>query len=330
MEQSVQKFIGAIRDEALNFRFGEPWRYTEKNLTCILPILRPIIKTRNYVLLCEAKKSKIEDTGSISKVRIINKEDLPIFIRSGEIFEGSTQQRASTKSLLVFPGETEISVVCVNASRPISISAKMETVGFVPNREALYSQSYINQVDSQNEGNPFWIGRGINSLQGASWGADQEYSTYLHEQIPSSIRLASGYYKSDDITNSIRTAKAALNELLKDVPLFQDQVGIVLIDTNGVYLLDTFDSHTSWKAIKELLIGKEALAIANTSNEEGVFTYNPEKAKEVTKTILGKGKSDEKIYEEKTTKTYIIDMEGYIGEAVTLDDEVIHLLIARN
>lgn len=102
----------------------------------------------------------------------------------------------------------------------------------------------------------------------------------------------------------------------------------MLIDKDGVHSMDCFDLHEAWKAMKEDVTGKDAIAIAQ-EEAEGVFNYNPEKAKKVIKGVLDGNINKNEIFKGDKTKTIGLELDAHVGEAVLYDDKVIHILLAR-
>lgn len=305
----VKAFIEAIKHENLGFSFGRPWRYDENHISCVLPLIRQSETAPAYLVLPQTKKVKITDIGSINKVLIFNGEDLPVFLRVGELLKGATQERATTISQLVMPKEKiEIDVTCVHASKGIVAGSDFSFDGYVPQRDSDYITSRF-------------MGATLN--QGNSWNSDRAYFTACSAFAPDTENIA------PDNLKSVRDAvNENLEEVLKKVPLLDNQIGIAIIDTKGLYSLDCFDLHIPFKAVKEALVGKESLAIAE-KDESGVFQYIPQKAKETVKKILEAGFSEKVVHDTPTTQTIALDYKNYIGEVVLQGKDVIHLLIAR-
>jgi len=324
----IQTFIGAIRDESLGISLADPWRPSDSAITCVVPIIHADAKKEaNYLVLAKADL-EIKDSGSISGVTVINHSKLPVFIRLGEVLKGATQERAVTFSQIILPKEQkDIEVRCVHRSRPITPGAGLESWGYSPGKDSLFACSNLG-------------GRGMAGVsQSRSWDLDASYyreaSCYLGEPqmdrpIPTSLRdvLNWATTQSDDST-SLRDALAdTFKDILEQIPLLDNQIGMALIDKNGFHSLDCFNLHAPWKDVKEAVAGKEVLAISQT-DDDGVFIYRPEKAKEAIKSTLSKGFSETEIYDNGPTKTIGLDFSQFIGEAVILNDEVIHLLLAR-
>jgi hypothetical protein len=130
---SVLSILTNLSEEKLGFSFGKPQRLSETALSVVLPIIRETSVKRQYVTYPETDKVSITDTGSISKMKVSSVSTDNVFIRSGTIFKGSTQERAIVRSVIVFPGKTmDIEVRCVHQSRGISPGAKVGYGGITP------------------------------------------------------------------------------------------------------------------------------------------------------------------------------------------------------
>jgi len=319
--QKLRVFIEAIRTETLGFSFGNPWRHDEGSITCVLPILRETKENDpKYLTLTKNSKVEIKDSGKIDLVLVTNNEDKPVFLRMGQLLAGDTQNRTVVMSRVVMTGETaKVNVKCVHASHGINMGSIFRSHGYSPDRDAFYTSS-LHVSGSVN--------------QGSSWSMDRGYYSRAQSRLqsfasmPGETPIQMPKFSQDNLT-AIRDAyNNTMEDVLKKVPLLENQIGMALIDTKGFYSLDCFDLHASWKAVKEELTKKESLAIAE-KDESGVFEYKPDKAKDTVTTVLGTGFNEKVQHQEPKTETITIDFGKYVGEAVSLDGEVIHLLIAR-
>jgi hypothetical protein len=131
----IEQFLNNLNRE-IGYKFGSPWRYSDKSLGVIVPILKTgDIGAREYITLEEARNRGVEfkDSGSIDKVIIESSWPDPIFIRSGTVLKSQgTQTRAVESSVVIVPKEEknkrsnapeiivttqEIPVRCIYASR---------------------------------------------------------------------------------------------------------------------------------------------------------------------------------------------------------------------
>lgn len=124
------KVLQAVADQKHGYSYGKPLRVDEKSLAVVLPILRVTSLTRQYVSFPETEKVLVFDTGKIDEMEAENQSDQNVFIRSGTLFRGSTQERALQRSAVLFPGKkVKLGVRCVHRSRGISPNAKVEYGG---------------------------------------------------------------------------------------------------------------------------------------------------------------------------------------------------------
>lgn len=334
--------------------YGEPWRYGEKSVTCVIPILqKKIMVERDYLLLSEAKNVKITDKGRISPVQIENGEPLPVFIRLGEILKGATQERSVTQSHVIAPGATvDVPVVCIHASRPLQHGASFTAGGFAPMKDALFAgevkcMGHVDQRTSWNMDRSYYAMSSSHlggltfgpEIRGGDGDATLGDGTLLSDAEPDNLSA---------ITERVREA---LDEVIKKVPLFNDQIGMALIGTvapskrvsedgrplrkihvSGLQTLECFDLPDSWKAIKEMITGKEAIPISDVLEDDSPFkiVFEPEKTTGQISKVLA-GELDVKtISDDKLSQVISLSYPGYVGEATILNDHVIHLLITRN
>lgn len=131
---SVAKFLSKVATQKSGYSFGDPERLTPESLSIVVPIIRKTSRVRQYKVLAECDKGVgLVDTGSINRIRVGNKTKHNVFLRSGTIFRGDTQERALTRSSVVFPGATvELDVRCVHQSKGIVRGQNVTTGGYTP------------------------------------------------------------------------------------------------------------------------------------------------------------------------------------------------------
>jgi len=324
MSKQLKVFIGSILNESLGFSFGEPWRYDENASTCIVPIIRISKENRKYLTLAEADKTKIQDTGKIDRALISNFEKMPVFLRMGELLKGDTQNRAVVLSRIIMPKhKAEVMVSCVHASQGIRRGAYFTPSGYSPLKDSHYGISLHTTGKTS---------------QDRSWSMDRYYQIMSSESLAQlenegfdTRRFLGKRMNPDDLTASRDEYNKAVSKILKEVPLVECQVGMALVDMDGFYFLDCFDLHESWEAVKEAIVGKESLAITKRMKfgKSKMFEFKPENSTVVTKEVLSRGYQERTQHHEKRTETVTLDFGDCIGEAVSLDDEIIHLFITR-
>lgn len=122
----LKTYLKNIVGSRFGYRLGDPWKYSEETLGVVIPILREDSPYRQYVTMYEVlKELNIKDTGSINQVDLQNKSGKAIFIRSGTIFTGKTQNRAAQHSGVYSNEKETIDVRCVHASYGINRGEEM-------------------------------------------------------------------------------------------------------------------------------------------------------------------------------------------------------------
>lgn len=129
----LKTFLTDITNSRFGYKLGEPWKYSEESLGVVVPILRESAPDRQYITMYEVlQQLNMKDSGMIDQVELQNKTGMTIFIRSGTIFAGQTQNRASQHSGIYRKEEEIIDVCCVHASHGIRSGEKMQFGDITP------------------------------------------------------------------------------------------------------------------------------------------------------------------------------------------------------
>ncbi len=295
--------------------FGDPWQYDKDSTGVVVPILKSVFKDRNYVTIEEMKeKLDIKDTGSISELEISSKSDKPVFVRNGTMFEGKgTQSRAPMMSVVIMPNQRDmkIPVKCIHQSHHISTGASFAFAGSMPHK--------VQSCMMSNR-------RSESSLQSATWNSVRSYTSDM------GMIGASGL--SDNLVEDVRKVekfKGNIDGMIKMMSLIDNQVGVVVLDFNGVLGLEMFDSPESWKAVHKEVLKKYADTIMKKSSDS-LFTLNKEKVKSKIEKfieIMAIGCTEEVIFENGSAKTLALDGSGIVGEFTIISNVMIHLIAMR-
>lgn len=128
-----QGYFDQIIKQENGFKFADPVRPDENTLTCVVPILQTQTKDRRYMTFPEVDFIQTHDTGHISQMIAENTGKETVYIRTGTILKGSTQERAIVRSYIVFPGQkVTMEARCVHASKGIREGAKVNYGGIIP------------------------------------------------------------------------------------------------------------------------------------------------------------------------------------------------------
>ena len=339
---TIDKFLKNLSEE-IGFKFGTPWRYSDKALGVMIPILKiGNVEERVYVTLEEAKDKGIifKDTGRIDRVIIESSLGVPIFIRSGVMFKSvGTQPRAVETSVVIIPQEekekkkredrkeetppipivtkVEVPVRCIHATKGIHSSEKFSYGGDVP----LEVRSVLMSKRGQSE---TWaaVGHATNRFMSSMTGPGAyggRRASYRSMRLNTND-LVGVMEEVDKFTPNI-------DEILAKVPLFEDQVGAVFLDMKDVVGLELFEHPKSWEAIHkevEKRLGESSMVEENKT----FFKPDYDMVKPMTFAFLKKLIESEKIEVSKDNRVSTIALkgDGIIGEATTIDGKVIHLI----
>ncbi len=293
---------------------------------------------REYVTIEEAKDKGVifKDTGRIDRVIVESSLDVPIFIRSGIAFKsGGTQPRAVETSTVIIPEvkkdekkekipipvpiitRQEIHVRCIYASKSINPGSKFAYSGDVPLevRSALMSQS--------GQGNVWGaVNRATNRFM-ASSGLGQSYgssgrTTFAMNNITCDNLVG--------VMEEVDRATPNLDEILKNAPLFEDQVGAVFLDIKDVIALEMFDHPKSWEAIHKEV--EKRLGESVAKEQESFYRPDYNKVKPLALLFLKKLLESEKteVSKDRGVSTFVLKGDGVIGEATAINGKVIHLV----
>lgn len=326
-------FIESLRKQTKGYKFGTPKRVDEKSLSVVLPIFRETTIPRQYITLPETDKVLTFDTGKIDQMECDNNSEFNVFIRSGTLFRGSTQERALQRSAVVFPGKkTMLSVRCVHASRGIRPSAKTGYGGITPlnHEQQVYDDGFhpkdqgsywhaaqnttaffCKTADDLGKKASFMARSAQNSGGGKGYGSNAGgISRRLSSaQVDSAYHIGSQDlhggiigadmhtgYKADDLSANLDSFATNFDDVLSKVRLEANQAGIALITDKGVETIEVFDHSDSWKALHEAAVKRMGAEMAK-QDVESVFDFNPDKAISLVDKVLGLEWKTERIFE---------------------------------
>lgn len=345
------KLLEPVSTSKLGYSFGKPLRVDEKSLAVVLPILRDTSLTRQYITFPETEKVLVFDTGKIDEMEADNQTDQNVFIRSGTLFRGSTQERALQRSAVLFPGKKAmLGVRCVHASRGINPNAGVKYGGITPLDfdAANYSHGYTFKDQGQTWSNVM----NSTAAMSAKMGKKQQHGAFnitrSHGRIVGQASLCCGISdagsdmhssaftssKADDLHSSFNEFAKHFDDILSKVKLVDGQAGLALITHAGVQTIEFFDHRLSWKALHESAVKRLGSSIVD-SGDENVFDYKPDAAIKQVNRVLGLDFKTNRIFEHRPNngepKVEITGLtaSGFVGEAVEVDERLIHLVILK-
>jgi hypothetical protein len=121
---------------------------------------------------------------------------------------------------------------------------------------------------------------------------------------------------------------AGIDEILKKVPLFEDQVGAIFLDMKDVVGIELFDHPKSWEAIHKEVEKRLGESIAH-EEEKTFFKPDYEQVKPLALSFLKKLIDSEKIETSKSGDKYAVTLlkgDGIVGEATSINGKIVHLV----
>lgn len=311
MSGSINELIDDVLTE---HDFGEPWRLGEGNAGIVVPIVRRSAPTkRGYVMLEEVKdKITITDMGSIGETKVHNPTDKPVFVRGGGILKGEgTQSRAVRYGVVILPEKEQVvPVQCVHASKGIIPSAFFAHVGYTPRTVA--KALYRSQSDT--------------------WSAVSNFSAGVAPSLTSAG--APAYFAPDNLVKAVEAVekfKTDVEEALKKIPGdLENQVGVAILDLDGVAGVEAFDHPESWQALSKNVM-RQYKDIIVEQKAPSYLRIDMETVKDTITTFIEKARNVEEseVYEKDGTKTAMITNDELVGEYTVLNEHPIHLLLTR-
>jgi len=341
-----------IATEENGFKLGDPWRFSEFSLAAIVPVQRDVLGQRDYRLLSEMTDQVLmRDTGNIDRVSITNKGAYPVLVKAGEVVGGATQARTLVVSQVIMSGENVLAdCVCVHASHGIRAGQEVKSRGYSPTRvrRTLYGGysrgGSVNRMARSSGGrreeskiigasfgyssrlqNDVWAGVKGHSREVADAG--DSLGVYFMQAMPDvETPTPSGSWRTaaDDLAGRINESKEKFEAVLKKVPRLEDQVGMVLLGMGGFDSMESFEHLESWKALVDAFLKSEAGKIGDVSDQNGVFDFKPERAREVIRELLQASFEEMITVNKMDTSTFLLESDKLKGEVVTLYDVPIH------
>lgn len=342
MKKVIADMLLDVAQERNGFSIGKPWRFTEYSLAAVVPLMRETkVESRPYRLFSEGEnKLKITDTGNIERISITNKGEYPILIKAGEVLVGPTQSRTVTISQIVFPEEKlPVSCACVYSSKGIREGQGM--------RPGVYSPIKVRQTVLRGHYQGGVLGAGYRRNQDEIWGGVKHAARAMSASVESFAAAAgpagpmgpSGlgggeintYYATptEDLAGRVGETQEKLKEIIKKVPKVDHQVGIVLLTMTGLESMEAFEHPDSWEGFRRAFLGTEAAKIVDVSDQNGLFKFKAEKARNIIIELLTKDFAEKVAVNRERTQTYILDTDRFMGEVVLLDDSPIHFSFLR-
>jgi hypothetical protein len=309
------------------YYLGDPWRLGEKGLTILVPIRCKAPPKRSYILASEDKeKVSITDTGKIDELIVNNRSGSPVFIRGGTVFKGKVgQDRAVVQGTIVQPVKIPegvepiiVTVKCVNAHRGIISGGSFFIMSDLAPNEVYSSLQSRDQHRVWGAVADYGVKSAHRLRAGGSSNA-QFSASMLRDPNLASILDVNAKVKTD-FSNKIM-------EAISKVPDYDDQVGVAIINIDGVQGLELFDSPESWKALGKEVIKSFSEIFHQNEDIADLFTMNMEAVKDKVRAFLKELRGC--TYRTDDGTFNLTDNPLVTCEYTNLNGECIHIIVTR-
>lgn len=233
---------------------GTPW-LSGDSTTAVLPILRTAPRPRRCVLAAESSDViSAVDFGRLDRLTVRNDAPFAVFLPPGTLFRSDvTASRGTTAGVVLGPrSEASVEVKCVHASRALTAGAALV---LDPRRAP---NAVCRALLSRN--------------QGRVWAAVAEF---LIESRDGSSAA------SDDLFDALPADGPATTD-----PALPGQCGAVLLDADGVYGVEWYDSPEAWKVAAASVLGRHAGSQRPTVRSPWALSLDAEGAVRAAKEFL--------------------------------------------
>ncbi len=266
----LARFAQAIAAED-GFSFGRP-SLSDDGSTVTVPILQTHGPTRRYVLAQEVWDSiSAVDSGRLDRLRVHNASAVRVFFPPGTLFVGrETPSRGTVAGILLEPGsEVDVEVKCVHASQRLTPGAALQLAVYIASdelRRALVSrdQGWVWTMVREGVGN---------NRRTPAAGPSHRPTRVGDDDLLASLTASSPAANGPDL---------APRGLVSD----NSQCGMVILDAEGVRLLETYASPESWNVASPLARTHTAEGIESNSIPGMALTLDPTRAVQVAKEFL--------------------------------------------
>lgn len=336
MEEQVKLAIGILAEQGCGFKFGDPWRYSDASVVAVVPILRDSDRARTYITFAEARGSlEVKEVGQVNELEVLNKGDVDVLLRAGEVLAGGTQERMPVADRVVEAGEkTRIPVVCIHQTRGLRLGEIFKPHGYIP--RVMYSHYRHAYEKESSTHDPVSRAR---ATQGAYWSGIRSYSSMM---MAGGSPLAQGVGEgvpgpttsytpvADDLLATMTQYTQSIKDVISKVPSVENQVGLATIGLDGLLALECYDLKGSWAAIREAAVTQHGEDLSKIlSDADQVFRYEPENAGKAIRAALVKTFETEQAGIGKNWQVFILKGDKFHGEVTFHHGEMIHLLVAR-
>lgn len=320
-----------------NYQLGPIIQLRTPGLAAAIPIIATHPPKRTYTTLPETNPENIQyhDTGTITNVHATTTTNKAIFIRAGTVLKGNgTQSRVTTHSTIL-TNEKNLHTRCVHASHPVNTGNTFTYIGTAPSNieKTLINEGTQNQVWQQTATFTSTTHATTTNLADAMTHQYTPTNTTdtpptPHESLTTTPPPTQEKTRPKT-TDTVNQQVEEIHATIEDMGAYQNQTGIIILDTNGVTGLELFNHPDSWKAhYKDTL--EKYIPTTTPKDTDTIYDINKEKALNKAKKFLKKIlNTDTKTIEHTDTLQVEKFQHDLYGERVTLNNQDIFILARR-
>jgi hypothetical protein len=170
--------------------------------------------------------------------------------------------------------------------------------------------------------------------QQAVWGAVSRYTALKQTHGSAGIRSAAQAKRTDNLVAELDVKDKfteAVDNLAKEIPNHEEQVGLAIFDERGVYGMEIFDSPDSWKVFDTAVLNKFADVLVGKVDEKVLeIKVNDQQVTSSLREFLSEFGSVQVAQDEYgDCQTVNVLGDRVCGEVVFLNSKFVHLTAVR-
>ncbi|MCX8071774.1 MAG: hypothetical protein N3C12_04910 [Candidatus Binatia bacterium] len=243
------------------------------------------VPPRGYQVLAELSRGvRIEETGSVPRLRITNSLAEPLLVVEGQLLVGGLQNRVATVTVLIGPGDTvEIPVACVEAGRWHPRMHQTERpeewaqphTGRRRRRETAPQPPWGESADPKQDWKTTDFlfarakARSVMAINASvrEWGTLNTDQGGIWEEVAAKLHRLRSHSPTSDVTSAYRKAERELDEYLRNLRSEPGQVGFVAAIANRIVGAELFDHPDTLASLYSRLLRGYALDALTADDE---------------------------------------------------------------
>ncbi len=307
--------VSVVREYLDHLELGNPQNFEKIS---VIPVMGSVEESSIYLTMEEALDmnlltiSEVDDSGSVSELKAVNKSELPILILDGEEVVGAKQNRVlNTSVLLKGDSETIIPVSCTEEGRWSYNSQNFYDDGSVCSHGIRSAKRRGVNASLHNHSN-------YASDQGSIWSGIRSYMHRENYNSPTGAHRDIYEHKSSDI-----------NKYLSEFNLVEAQIGLIVFINGKIKGFDSVSSPVAYKVLHDKLLKSYVMeAVLNWESESNVSFSEHSKVNSFINQVNCSNESKFKSIGHGWDHRF--ESNSILGSALVCKREVIHASFFKN